>query len=420
MNLTFESWVQQQSFVGEAKELFKEAFICYKANACRAAMLFSYLGFQTILRDRILRASKPSGLDTGRWNKIQSDVRNDDKWDSAVFDAVQQGHPKEIFTLNEDLRNQVKYFKNRRNDCAHGKYNKIDFSHVETFWLFISSNLSRFAVHGSRDELINQIKDQLDPSITPPGSTFKPIIQEIPNVVEPDNLGMFFAEIHSLFGDSPPTFPVYTKQEAELFNCVFDLKDERVVEAAISFLKKNEYLLVTVFQEYPNRVHSISEDAPLTRKLWYECLPKATGGILGVFAALLRNGLIPKEQKNEAISHTIKNISSEVPDRNTHSTLEEHGFFTHLKSIAFEERLMDDFGWGNKNRHLVVYYLDHFEMDEQVAEGISWVFCKSNHPFELRWVIDSFFAENPSKKEQFEEAIERYDLPSPSALTQLT
>jgi len=84
MRLPFEEWLQDQTLPTPAKELFSEAIICYKASAYRAALLLSYLGFQTTVRDRVLRGRQPSNLSDTQWNKIQSDVRNDDTWDSPL------------------------------------------------------------------------------------------------------------------------------------------------------------------------------------------------------------------------------------------------------------------------------------------------------------------------------------------------
>ena len=138
MKLPFEEWILSQEISADAKDLISEAIVCYKANANRAALLFSYLCFQTIIRDRMLNANRPDNIPEGMWTDILKKLRNEDTWDQTVFDNLQRQQPKEIFILNDDIRNQITYWKNRRNDCAHSKNNIIGVSHVdEKFLVFI-------------------------------------------------------------------------------------------------------------------------------------------------------------------------------------------------------------------------------------------------------------------------------------------
>ena len=63
-------------------------------------------------------------------------------WDSSAFDATQQQKPAPIFVVPDDLRRQVEFWKDRRNDCAHSKDNKITPAYVEALHAFIESNLN--------------------------------------------------------------------------------------------------------------------------------------------------------------------------------------------------------------------------------------------------------------------------------------
>ena len=70
MKIPFEEWILSQEVSNDAKNLINEAIICYKADAYRAALLFSYLCFQTIVRDRMLNAHKPDNIPDGMWKDI--------------------------------------------------------------------------------------------------------------------------------------------------------------------------------------------------------------------------------------------------------------------------------------------------------------------------------------------------------------
>ena len=357
MRLPFEDWLIEQVIPLPAKELFKEAVVCYKASAYRAALLFSYLGFQTTVRDRILRSKQPSSFTENHWKKIQNDVRDDDTWDNAVFDAIQQGPPREVFLLTEDLRNQVKYFKNRRNDCAHGKNNKIEYAHVEAFWLFIQSNLSRFVVNESREDLINRIRDHFDLSITPPGEDYSHIVNDIPYAVEQDRFIDFFHDVHQVFATRKFTAFGAPLEEAEFLNSILDLQEDVSSTKLSEYLqvKENEDVFVTFLKVRPERVVYFRTNPTLIRRLWYELL--FTGYVnekdLPVFCALLRNNLIPDTQIAEAFEVVIRKLRGQIPTQSCREILESQGFFSIFKELAFQKKLIHLFGWANSNRELI-------------------------------------------------------------------
>jgi hypothetical protein len=127
VRLPIEVWLETQEFNENAKSLIKEAITCYKASAYRAALLFSYLGFQLILRDRILRSERPGNIHERAWETIKRNLRKEEAWDTEVNECIKKNDEnKRIFIITEDLRQQAIYWKNRRNDCAHSKPNIID------------------------------------------------------------------------------------------------------------------------------------------------------------------------------------------------------------------------------------------------------------------------------------------------------
>ena len=47
----------------------EEAVTCYKVGAYRSAYLMSYLAFKTTIRERVLNASKPDGIEDRCWKE---------------------------------------------------------------------------------------------------------------------------------------------------------------------------------------------------------------------------------------------------------------------------------------------------------------------------------------------------------------
>jgi len=105
-----------------------------------------------------------------------------------------------------------------------------------------------------------------------------------------------------------------------------------------------------------------------------------------LYCSLLRNRLIPEEQFQEAHRRVIPYLlSDDTFKAESCPVLEETGFFQAFREVVFLESdspsgipLTDVFDWANRNRHLVVLYVNRFGVDEDVARSLSQVFSKDN------------------------------------------
>lgn len=117
----------------------KELFVITKVGAYRAAYLMSYLGYITILKDRLINSEHtlPNGYTEHSWRRAISDLKSDKQWENAVSEAIFRQPDKNPFLINDDLRKQHDYWRIIRNDCAHAKSNLISSPHVESLWLYL-------------------------------------------------------------------------------------------------------------------------------------------------------------------------------------------------------------------------------------------------------------------------------------------
>ena len=76
MRLHIENWIYKNDFSENVNVLFKDSITCYKAGANRASLLFSYLAFMTILKERIIEGVKPNLFPQGEWDKIILKLHN--------------------------------------------------------------------------------------------------------------------------------------------------------------------------------------------------------------------------------------------------------------------------------------------------------------------------------------------------------
>jgi len=409
MLLSLEKWLESQKISSEATSCFQESFICHRAGAYEAALLFSYLGLMNVIRDRVLSSLCPAGIPAGHWSSIQENMRRAETWDKAAFEATQQKQPAPIFVVTDDLRHQVEFWKDRRNDCAHSKDNKITPAHVEALHAFIESNLNKFAVNGSRAQMARRIQEYYDASLTPPGTPIEPLVRDIPNAVLHDELPAFIAEISTLFDEKRNSVEVLmkrvSKSKLDFLNAAFQFSTPAIIAACTNFFLGDDTLLLTFFRAHPDKVSFLRENPEKVRRLWHELLFTNLSNDFPLLASMLRTRLIPSEQIEESLSRLIRRGLVGIPEGIDSAALEEHGFYEILERMIVSEHLMSGFDWANRSRSIIVTYLSEHPISIDLAKEICEIFNSANHPWHLASDLNSLFENNPTKKTEFREIV---------------
>ncbi|MFP7293506.1 hypothetical protein [Bacillus safensis] len=420
MKLEIEKWLQQQKFKEEINNLFEESIICFKASAYRASFLFSFLGFQSVIKERILKAEMPKGYKEQAWNSIQKKLKNEDQWDFEVMESIKKSNEgKIIFNITQDLREQALYWKGRRNDCAHSKSNTINYSHVESFWLFLISNLPKFFVDGGVKALIQKIDKYFDQNYTNKNADFKGLIQEIPFAVNEEDADSFVKKLYEII-DGLEDEDYYDRgisfyNELIKLNSPISIKIIEVIKQASSRSRLEETYLGT-YPEHLSLFYSNSEDV---RYFWRTKLENMHTHKFTILAALLRNGLI-NDDKEEVFDYFIKNILADWDSLSNSviSDLEFHGYFKTYQNLVFTEDggLIRAFDWANDQaRFTIAEHLDHIGLNEEIVTSINKTFFYSSHPFDLRKELSKYFT-NSIKKEEFKTISESLEQQPPERL----
>ncbi|MGB3343983.1 MAG: hypothetical protein WBA61_08735 [Aequorivita sp.] len=341
MKLRIENWIDNNNFSEDVNVLFTDGVTCYKAGANRASLLFSYLAFLTILKERIIAGAKPNLFPQGEWDKIISKLQNEDLWETSVFDATQQQEKidsitKErtkdpIFNINSNLRFQIKYWKDRRNDCAHYKDNIIDTFHIEAFWAFIESNVSKITIEGGMQSLINKIYKHFDPTITPPDKDITPLIQEIEFSVERSKLKYFW---ELLLKNDEWDFDL-SKRKQELISKSLEANKCFINDSLIAIVKANKYYLKDFLSNHPDKILNFNFNEEEVRKFWKTQLASCNN-ILGLYTSFLRNGLIPQNEIKEANKTVLSAIREYSPTINEHQVLSVNGILDTFKELIID------------------------------------------------------------------------------------
>lgn len=341
MKLRIENWIDNNNFSEDVNVLFTDGVTCYKAGANRASLLFSYLAFLTILKERIIAGTKPNLFPQGEWDKIISKLQNEDLWEASVLDATQQQEKidsitKErtkdpIFNINSNLRFQIKYWKDRRNDCAHYKDNIIDTFHIEAFWAFIESNVSKITIEGGMQSLINKIYKHFDPTITPPDKDITPLIQEIEFSVERSKLKYFW---ELLLKNDEWDFDL-SKRKQELISKSLEANKCFINDSLIAIVKANNYFLKDFLSNHPDKILNFNFNEEEVRKFWKTQLASCNN-ILGLYTSFLRNGLIPQNEIKEANKTVLSAIREYSPTINEHQVLSVNGILDTFKALIID------------------------------------------------------------------------------------
>lgn len=419
MELPIEAWAVDNALPDEARVAIAESARCHKAGAYRAALLFGYVAWGLSVRHRLLSATCPNGVPPGRWAKLQTDLQSDDVWDQEVFDSTQTLNPAPIFDVPPDVRQQVRYWKDRRNDCAHYKRNQILAAHVEAFWAFMQSNLGRFVPNGSIADLLARVERHFDPNLTPPGQSIAPIVRMIPSAVAVAELPQLMREAQARLRTTVGNLTIpRIDEQIFFFDAIFASGQADSTNALVDHLVSEQDLFVRFICRHPERILFFNKHPTLIRELWRKHLFSSNRADLPTFAALLRNNLIPSGELVEACQRTVSSLNGDVPSALDTPCLVNSGWVRALRDYAFGQPCkVNEFAWGNRNAAAIQWLLMHEPIAGDVAEKLCSTFSAPPYPFMVCDTLRNFFAQNAAKKAEFQAAATQAGCVPPSTLT---
>lgn len=145
MKHNFEKWLEEKyknklishidSNVESIKHIFDESLICYKSGAYRSSIVMAMVGFDMIMRDRILKY-KSSLEELNDPVDFKKNLIDENNWDKELMDFVINNDVnfKKIFSNKSQWQLMWKERRNMRNNAAHAKSYNIDYYDVECFY----------------------------------------------------------------------------------------------------------------------------------------------------------------------------------------------------------------------------------------------------------------------------------------------
>jgi len=301
------------------------------------------------------------------------------------------------------LRQQVKYWKDRRNDCAHFKRNEIEPHHIDSFWSFLKSNISKMTIEGGMESLINKFVMHFDETFNAPNKNFDHLVNEIINSVDPKQKEDFFKRLNILSGINYRNNGSYTFL---VYNRILEIGDEQTQEELVSFIKK-EKLDINFLNEFSEKVTVMSYNEEDIRAFWKLKIYSKNSytNPYNLFSSLLRNRLIPSEQIEEAFTELFNRYSQteykRLPELKDIGTLQTEGFFRTVCNIAIVEYDLNDNHRINNKSDIIALAIENTPLNPKTVKTICNMVSRSYYSWWLTDCIVRILKENLNFKKEF-------------------
>ena len=259
MKLLIEDW-SQKNLTENAVDLMEEAVMCYKVGAYRSAYLMSYLAFKTTIRERVLNAPQPDGIDDRCWkDQILAPLDNDNKWEETLNNIViaAKDEGKGVgavfkYTNYDRIKNRYEYWKNIRNSCAHAKDEHITSSTVEQFWNYMQDDLPVFYVLGGKQYLLDKLCYDYKYFQTVGREELENVLKDISIIYKRD-----VTECFSLFYDRIPRCLQLDDRNVEFWEIIINGTNKEIQEGFLDFFysRNDAELFMHWYQLFPQLFH---------------------------------------------------------------------------------------------------------------------------------------------------------------------
>lgn len=386
------------------RDILNDAIRCYRNGIARPALMLSYIAFIQAVRDNLLKSDMPKGFNEPRWKACMSKLRQENAWDEQVISCIKCRDNPPYFELTDSLRDDVCFWRNRRNDCAHYKDSEITLSHVAAFWVFIMDNYNKFTPIGSLMQSVNDYKRHYNVSITPKGTSTEVIFKRLCLAIKTeDDLLLFLKETDSC---------MEYEEQAQLLHDL--LMDERHKSKVISLLTVKLKRVKMYLALKPADVSVVLGNNPeMTRKFWYEDF-MLFASCANVYVEMLRAKMIPqgeiKESLDMFLKHEYKRSAFYLDNPEDFNVLKENGLY----DIFIEEYLSKDFVCNNPGEkcHKTDFYISLIQrggISDKLIKVLSES-IKGTFPYTLENRLKGEIFKEEENKKQYFESIARLDL----------
>ncbi|MCT4508472.1 MAG: hypothetical protein N4A48_06875 [Tepidibacter sp.] len=407
MRLKFQEWYKERKFSDLTEDLFDEAVVCYKVSAYRSAFLMSYLGFQNIIRERILNDDRKEDVFTEDTINI---LNSNERWEFKITTIIQSNNKKEKekkaifednyinknikninpFKLSKDVEQEYNYWHLIRNNSAHAKGGVITYSTIECFWDFIENNLSNFIINGGKDGLITRVKECYKYKNEKNANDIEDIeviVDDLVSIGEEKEIYEFLKEVSTIL-----KIQYYNKYNIvnKFWDKIIKFDNKIVKRCLLKLLKEDIDLLLKFIQIY----RIIFKELECDYRFMVDLREKEIGKFLKyadsyeerksiwtlINLILKENNLVEEEQ--ESFIQKIARNSKMPPILDNIDILRNTCYFEELREHLFSYKC-DPYKSGGKkhvdnNSEIIEFYLLESGLDTDVVEKVNKMYewCK--------------------------------------------
>ena len=421
----FQKFVENNraSFTDDEIGLFRDSVRCFHAGIFRPAYIMAYQSMMIYFRRLIQNEDMPAGFDAVKWKKMQVNLAKDKEWEEEVNNAIRKkanakAAPPEVpvLAMNDSLRLDFDYWRNRRNDSAHYKEYRINDSHVLSFYSFLTQYLLKISVEGGKATLLKEFKDACDVTKTSPKKSLQPLIDKILVMVSPEEMDDFFAELDGVMGYR------FTGRYENTLASIIKSGNEKLKEYVIKFVRSDKRFKAEFINDHPDIVGYIV-DKPESREFWMKYLARCRNRV-AILARMLMVGLIDPDEKDEAVRKVLEHSFNNNDGMGTVSEdeqliLNSNGFFDALK----EEYFNGDYTSKNvvlcgREKYDFFYgYIAHMPVNKELADMLVDIFSRPDYPYVWSNIFKEHLLEaDAAYKAKFDKVVSENGIILPSCL----
>ncbi len=421
----FQKFVENNraSFTDDEIGLFRDSVRCFHAGIFRPAYIMAYQSMMIYFRRLIQNEDMPAGFDAVKWKKMQVNLAKDKEWEEEVNNAIRKkanakAAPPEVpvLAMNDSLRLDFDYWRNRRNDSAHYKEYRINDSHVLSFYSFLTQYLLKISVEGGKATLLKEFKDACDVTKTSPKKSLQPLIDKILVMVSPEEMDDFFAELDGVMGYR------FTGRYENTLASIIKSGNEKLKEYVIKFVRSDKRFKAEFINDHPDIVGYIV-DKPESREFCMKYLARCRNRV-AILARMLMVGLIDPDEKDEAVRKVLEHSFNNNDGMGTVSEdeqliLNSNGFFDALK----EEYFNGDYTSKNvvlcgREKYDFFYgYIAHMPVNKELADMLVDIFSRPDYPYVWSNIFKEHLLEaDAAYKAKFDKVVSENGITLPSCL----
>lgn len=421
----FQKFVKNNkaNFTDDEIGLFRDSVRCFHAGIYRPAYIMAYQSMIIYFRRMIQNAKMPTGFDPTKWKVMQLNLAKDKEWEEEVNNAIRKkanakATPPEvpILAMNDSLRLDFDYWRNRRNDSAHYKEYRINDSHVLAFYSFLTQYLLKISVEGGKATLLKEFQDACDATKTSPKKSLQPLIDKILIMVSPEEMDDFFAELDGAMG-----YRSSGRYKATLAS-IIKSGNEELKEYVIKFVRGEKRFKAEFINDHPDLVGYLVDKSE-SREFWMKYLAGCRNRV-AVIARMLMVGLIDAAEKDEALSRVIEhsfnnNDGMGGVSEEERLVLKANGFFDILKIEYFngDYTSKNVVLCGREKYDFFYGYVAHMPVDKELVDMLVDIFSRPDYPYVWSNIFKEHLLEaDAAYKAKFVKVVSENGITLPSCL----